>query len=488
MKNDLPSYDQLVVIDELRVGPLRLEKNRLAAPYRVRAKGLEDSTELIYSFGEPVFEPGDPGSQNLASFMAAQLALNYGLFCRHIVLDGLYDETSRRFLQAMLENTSREIYVKKFLQPNLFLTGPVASLPAEKREKYTNAELVFVNTAFSEKAPDEPWQVDQDAYCVLSSGGKDSLLSYALLKELGKEAHPIFGNESGRHWFTAVNGYRYLKETEPNTDKVWLNSDRVFAWMLRHLPFVRQDFATLRTDDYPIRLWTVAVFLVGVLPLMRKRGLGRLLIGNEYDTTRRLHHEGIPHYDGLYDQSRFFDEACSRYFAARGWGIRQFSILRPVSEFMIQKVLTQRYPELQAHQLSCHAAHEQGGRMHPCGRCEKCRRIVAMLCVIGGDPRRCGYTDEQIANALESVDPGKIKQLGPDASQLFYLLHKAGLAHAPNAKAHPEVLHLRFDKERSPLDAAPEDIRQAIYNIVLPYTEGALARDGGRWAPLEMGA
>ncbi|MCB0553334.1 MAG: hypothetical protein KDD02_07265, partial [Phaeodactylibacter sp.] len=444
MEKKASSYDQLVVIDELRVGPLRLEKSRLVAPYTVQANGVEESTELIYSFGEPVFDPKDPAAQNLASVMAAQVALNYGLFCKRIVLDGLYDSADRRFLRAMLENTSREIYVKKFLQPNLFLIGPLASLQAEKRGHYTNAELAFVNSNFSDTLPDMAWEQNQDAYCVLSSGGKDSLLSYALLKEMGKEVHPIYGNESGRHWFTAVNGYRYQQSVEPNTAKVWMNSDRLFAWMLRHLPFVRPDFASLRADDYPIRLWTVAVFLVGVLPLMRKRGIGRLLIGNEYDTTRRLHHEGIPHYDGLYDQSRFFDEAFSRYFVDKGWGIRQFSILRPISEFMIQKVLTQRYPELQAQQLSCHAAHEQDGRMRPCGRCEKCRRIVGMLRVIGGDPHRCGYTDEQIAYALKSIDAGKIKQLGPDASQLFYLLNQAGLVDAPKAKPHPEVLHLRF--------------------------------------------
>lgn len=122
--------------------------------------------------------------------------------------------------------------------------------------------------------------------------------------------------------------------------------------------------------------------------------------------------------------------------------------------------------------------------MRPCGRCEKCRRIVGMLRVIGGDPHRCGYTDEQIAYALKSIDAGKIKQLGPDASQLFYLLNQAGLVDAPKAKPHPEVLHLRFDKERSPLDAVPADIRQALYEIVLPYTEGALIREGGRWVAL----
>ncbi|MCB0572176.1 MAG: hypothetical protein KDC66_20560 [Phaeodactylibacter sp.] len=485
MNNTSSTYEKLAVIDELRVGPIKLERSRLVAPYMVKAGGEEHSTELIYSYAEPVFTPAEPASQNLASFMAAQLALNYGLFCRRIVLDGLYDAISRRFLLAMLENTSREVYVKKMLQPNLFLTGPLAGLQPEKREKYTNAELVFVNTSFAEAVPVETWENSSDAYCVLSSGGKDSLLSYALLRELGKEAHPIFGNESGRHWFTAVNGYRYLKETEPNTSRVWMNSDRVFSWMLRHLPFVRRDFAAVRADDYPVRLWTVAVFLVGVLPLMRKRGIGRLLIGNEYDTTRRLRHEGIPHYDGLYDQSRFFDEAFSRYFSGRGWDIRQFSILRPISEFVIQKILTQRYPELQAQQLSCHAAHEREGRMYPCGKCEKCRRIVGMLSVIGGDPHRCGYSDEQIAYALKNLDGGKIKQLGPDASQLFFLLHQKGLVNAPKARPFPEVLHLRFDSERAPLDAVPEDIRQALYGIVLPYTEGALAREGGRWVPFD---
>ncbi len=78
-----------------------------------------------------------------------------------------------------------------------------------------------------------------------SSGGKDSLLSYGLLRELGVETHPVFVNESGRHWFTALNAYRGMKETVPNTGRVWTDCDRVYNWMLRRLPFVRQDYATV---------------------------------------------------------------------------------------------------------------------------------------------------------------------------------------------------------------------------------------------------
>ncbi|MFH1350798.1 MAG: creatininase family protein [Pseudomonadota bacterium] len=43
------------------------------------------------------------------------------------------------------------------------------------------------------------------------------------------------------------------------------------------------------------------------------------------DTTRRLSLQGITHYDGLYDQSRYFDNALTRYFHRKGWGISQFS-------------------------------------------------------------------------------------------------------------------------------------------------------------------
>jgi hypothetical protein len=65
--------------------------------------------------------------------------------------------------------------------------------------------------------------------------------------------------------------------------------------MLRRLAVVREDFGSLRSDEYPIRLWTVAVFLFGALPLVRKRGIGRVVIGDELDTTVRRWHEGIPH-------------------------------------------------------------------------------------------------------------------------------------------------------------------------------------------------
>jgi len=488
-KGDL--FSVLTVFDRLEVGPVKLEPQRLTAPYRLYLDGQAHRTELIYRYEETVFTPSEPESQNLADMIAAQLALNYGLFCRSIVFHGRYDDIDRRFLRDMAENTAREIFVKKFLEPNPFLVDEAANLAPDKRSKYLQAEFVFApDKSHKSRLQWKLWATDKNRHCVLSSGGKDSLLSYGMLNEIGREVHPIFVNESGRHWFTALNAYRHLKQNDGNTGRVWTNSDRVFNWMLRRMPFIRQDFADIRSDQYPIRLWTVAVFLFGVLPLLRKRSIGRLIIGDEYDTTVRKTAAGVSHYDGLYDQSIFFDHALSRYYMRKGWSVSQFSLLRPLSEMLIEKILAQRYPQLLQHQISCHAAHQEGERIYPCGKCEKCRRIVSMLTALDKDPQQCGYRQSQIAACLKTFTTRGVSQETPALQHLGFLLTQKRLIDiAPDQKKlfreQPEILKARFVATVSPLNAIPMDLRQPILNILLQDAQGAIRRSGQRWVEFD---
>lgn len=488
---------RLVVIQRLEVGPVRVEPQRITTPYTVIQKGKRSSSELIYRFEEDVFTPGVPSSVNLASMISAQVALNYGLFCEHLVFHGRFDRHDRRFIEEMARNTAREIFVKKFLEPNPFLTGPAAELPPVKLDNYLRARVLFSDdrttdesTAPKEGNDEKKWRLDVNRHVVLSSGGKDSLLSFGLLNELGREVHPVFINESGRHWFTALNAYRHCAEQYPETSRVWTNSDRLFSWMLKHLPFIRPDFANLRSDEYPIRLWTVAVFLFGALPLLRKRRIGRLVIGDEFDTTRRLSHQGITHYDGLYDQSRYFDNHLTRYFHRKGWGVSQFSLLRPLSELLIQMILAKRYPDLHRHQVSCHAAHKEEGRIRPCGRCEKCRRIVGMLKAMDMDPGLCGYSPEQIERSLEMLADRGVHQESEGAQHLAFLLEKKGLIPATSpavrhARERSEIMKLRIDPERSPPEGVPRDIREPVFRRLMEHANGAVLRNGRAWMDVD---
>jgi len=479
-----PELSRLVVIDRLEVGPVKVEGDRIAASYRVG----EDSFELAYKYEEPVFDPQDPEASNLASVILAQVALNYGLFCREIVFHGDFDEADRRFLTEMAANTAREIYVKKILEPNPFLTEEITGLPAEVEKSYLAASLVF---PAGRPRQVSRWSSSPERHAVLSSGGKDSLVTFGLLREIGVEIHPIYVNESGRHWFTALNAYRHFSLHVPNTARVWTNSDRLFSWMLRQLPFVRKDFQSVRSDAYPIRLWTVAVFLFGVLPLLRKRGIGRLLIGDEFDTTERASYQGITHYSGLYDQSRYFDDALTRYFGRKGYGLSQFSILRPCSEILIEKVLAERYPALLEYQMSCHATHKEETTVRPCGACEKCRRIVGMLLAVGQDPKRCGFREEQIESLLRALVESGVHQERAGAAHMAHLLHERGRISEPRlgkvlAKPQPEVMKLRFDPERSPLSGIPASLREPIFRILLEHAEEAVQRTGRSWAPFDV--
>jgi len=481
----------LRVLRRIEVGPVQILPNRISATYKVVRGARSDALDLIYRWEEDVFDTSDRVCRNVGAMIAAQVALNYGLFSDEIVFHGPYDAADRRLLLEMAENTAREIYVKKFLEPNPFLIGPAANLPAVKLDSFLHARLVFPD---SESASDNYEGLsasrsaahDRACHVVLSSGGKDSLLSFGLLRELGLETHPVFINESGRHWFTALNAHRHFSAHVANTSRVWTNADRVFSWMLRHFPFIRKDFQSLRSDEYPVRLWTVAVFLFGALPLALKRGAGRIIIGDEYDTTERTSFKGITHYDGLFDQSRHFDNAMSRYYARKGWPICQFSILRPLSELLIEKILVERFADLLELQVSCHAAHKDGARVRPCGKCEKCRRIVGMLKAVGGDPALCGYSPECIPACLADLTMKGVHQEREGAEHMMFMLRERGLLDGLRGsqrvpKEHPEVLRLRFDAERSPVGSIPADLRGRLIPLLLQHSDGAVERSGRMW-------
>jgi hypothetical protein len=482
------------VFRRLQVGPVRVEPQRVVATYELTTDSGVSSIDFAYRYDQAVFDPTDPTARNLGSMITAQLALNYGLFTDEIRFDGLFDETDRQFLRDMAENTAREITVKKFLEHNPFLLGPAANLPVTRRDKYCWARLSFVDTARPadelDRATTQPWGEHESRHAVLSSGGKESLLTFGILREIGRQVYPIFLNESGRHWLTALNGYRYLAAHHPGTARVWTNSDRVFAWFLRHMPFVRQDFTNVRSDEYPIRLWTVAVFLFGALPVVRMNGIGRISIGDEFDTSRRCRHRGIHHYDGLYDQSRYFDRALTRYFEKKGYGLEQFSLLRTMSEMLVQKTLAERYPDLFEHQVSCHAAHVEGERVRPCGRCEKCRRVVGMLVALDADPTRCGYTRSQVDDCIRELAMGAINQETEGAQHLAHILTRKGMLSSgarglPPPRARPEVMKLRFDAQRAAWGDLPADLREPTYRTMLEHAEGAVRRDGRSWVDFD---
>ena len=105
---------ELEVLDRIVVRRPRIEPRRVTAELLVEPKrGRPARAELAFAYEEDVFRPGDPAADNLAALATAQVALNYGLFAREIVFEGLLDAADLEFLADAARNTASEIYVHK---------------------------------------------------------------------------------------------------------------------------------------------------------------------------------------------------------------------------------------------------------------------------------------------------------------------------------------------------------------------------------------
>ncbi len=58
--------------------------------------------------------------------------------------------------------------------------------------------------------------------------------------------------------------------------------------------------------------------------------------------------------------------------------------------------------------------------------------------------------------------------------------------HGKHAKEHPEIMKLRFDKERSNLEDLPKYIRKPLFDILSQYADGAVKRKNNHWVDIKI--
>lgn len=477
--------EALRCFDQISIEDPTLLEDGISTRYLLWSGPHVVSTGLQFRYDRPILNPDDPFIRNLARLIVTMPVINYGLFTDLITLRFPLEAADIRMVEDMLENTAREIYMNKILGENPFLLPQYRPASFAKPDRFCRATLHI------DGVERLPWEIDMDSagYAVSSSGGKESLLSYGILNEIGLAPHCCFFNESGRHWYTALNAYRYFKANVPRTWRVWSNVDRLYNFVLRHLPIIRPDFHRIRADIYPIRLFTIEVMAAAFLPILYRERIAHLVLGNEFDTTHYSPSHGVHHYHMVYDQSRYFDEYMTRYFRRKGLPIHQCSIVRPLSELLIERILGRRYPNLFHLQTSCHAAHVDGRRVLPCGRCEKCQRIMALTIANDLDPTVIGYGRKDILLLAQRLRKTCLKQEGAAVRHLRYLLGQrdpAAFQVDKTQRAHPEIEHVRIDGTHSPLHTIPLPIREPVLRIMLEHAAGILQRSGMGWISCDL--
>ncbi|MCA6214775.1 hypothetical protein GQS78_11100 [Thermococcus bergensis] len=463
----------LKCFDYISIEKPKLSSRRISSVYTISIDGNEEKFRLIHTYKEKI-----PRNEVFAKLMVITPAINYALFTPEISFNFSLDPRDLQFFRDMMELTANDILVNRIYRRTGFV-----------REEFIPKEIKPQPLAkiVPERVEEEDVKLtpDYNKCAIMLSGGKESLLTYGLMKEIGCEVYPFFFNESGGHWKVALTAYKWFKEHEPNTKKVWSNVDRLYTFIEKHMKIL-QNVGKPKAEVYPIRLFFFEHYVFSFLPLIEKYSIGNVLLGNEYDDPRGLTYEfhGIPHFYAVLDQSQFFDKYMTRWFAERGLNIRQWSAVRPITGLIVERILYNRYPELFKLQRSCHSVHKEGEDYAPCGTCFKCNGIQTFLLANGIDPQLIKYKPHHIETLPKRIAEGKVRLDEDELQHSLYLIKQRNPDFPLSGERRDHVEMLHFDDRNSLFDNIPLEFRERIYSIFEQYTRGYAYLKEGKWVEI----
>ena len=443
----------LQVINKIEIEEPSIEKDRIKAIYNI--DGQIFTINFKYYTGEI--------RRKYAQILSLMPIVNYSLFTESIKIDFPITEEDLGFFREVLRLNSIEIYVNKLIKRPEFFRDEYIPMRASISEASWIPKLVY--------ELGNPWpkfSTESNNVAIMSSGGKESLLTYGLMNEIGAEVYPIYFNESGSHWKTAIPAYRYMSERDPRTLRIWSDIDRFYRKVNRILPIFKKGALEMWSDTYPIQLFIFPVYIFASLPYIEKYAIGNVMKGDEFDDPRSFEPlDGIRHFYGILDQTKYFDDMLTQYMQSVGLNLRFFSAVRHITGLVEERILFQRYPELLKLQRSCHSCHYENGEVVPCGKCSKCNGILLFLEANGIDPRLIKYRDDDVNRFMEDYS-NRLYRI--DESEKLHAMYK--VSEGKLGKRDDNVEKIHFCKDFCPEDTIPEQFRDKLIGIFKEYTSG----------------
>jgi hypothetical protein len=219
---------------------------------------------------------------------------------------------------------------------------------------------------------------------VLLSCGKESLLSLGLLREARGQvvAINVASSMPGSHDHESTFRAKALEALgqAPGVRVRRVRSDIRATW--------RNNYAISSGGIASVNeLADCFIYPSAALPVAYQHQLPWIALGSEWGE----HHVPIRapggwHFDRYFSLSGVAIAAVSRLWESR-YGVGYTSVIQSISQYLVQRTLLQRYPDLAAFQHSCYRGRAD---VRACQLCEKCARVTAMALAAGADPAVIG--------------------------------------------------------------------------------------------------
>jgi len=259
------------------------------------------------------------------------------------------------------------------------------------------------------------------------SFGKDSLLTYSLLKELGINPIPIFVKEP----LSVEENYH-----------IEILAKKFFEEFKEKIIFVENQAGKLREAGeggwygWELQLTQYAIML---LPIIWAKKARYLFFSNEQSCNEEfLDKEGF-WCNPVYEQSVKWLEQMNDLFQILGMkNLEVGSLIEPLNDLAIVKILHHRYPKIAKYQASCSAETPEARFNRWCGNCSKCARLFIFFLANNIDPAKIGIPTNMLElkykNKYALFEDGNNKDSAYDESRLgrdeqllaFFLAYKNG--------------------------------------------------------------
>ncbi|MBN1386287.1 hypothetical protein JW968_04935 [Candidatus Woesearchaeota archaeon] len=251
-------------------------------------------------------------------------------------------------------------------------------------ERFNAMEYTFSGDTISPSYLPDP----EEKAVIPLSAGKDSLLSFALCREIGLDPAVVY-----------INGHLVRQE---NIYKKRLIG--IFRKRFKAGGFVvdnqLEGFNDFEFWDVPetclpyMHMMTGFAFMM--LPFTHATRSGYVVLGNQQDLDFRLMgSRGLmnPSFDQTSHWQSVQDRMVQRMTSGR---VRVTSVIRPMANIFLMKVLHTRYPDIAKHQFSCDCLTGTGEKRW-CHECSSCAKNFIFLKALGVNPRTIGFRKSMLS-------------------------------------------------------------------------------------------
>ncbi|OGG23621.1 hypothetical protein A3A79_00185 [Candidatus Gottesmanbacteria bacterium RIFCSPLOWO2_01_FULL_43_11b] len=303
--------------------------------------------------------------------------------------------------------------------------------------------------------------------------GKDSLLTYALAQELGVKVWPVYISEP----------YSPFEEVAKK-----LLAEPFKKEFHTQIAFLRNTLGVLR-QPYGWFGWELQLtqYSLMLLPYVYAKKAGYILFSNEQSCDDTVVDSDGFKCNPVFEQSHSWLLQNSLMASLVGGNSLSIgSLLEPIHEIAIMRILHKRYPEIAKYQSSCDLPEKPKSAGRWCEHCSKCARMYIFLLAHGINPKTVGFKHDLLKQKYlgfySIFSEGRIQDFGYDQSEAgkneqilaFRMAYKRGFRgpvmrafsrhYGAFAKKHERKLRQTFFGIHS-TRTIPSDLRPRVLRI-----------------------